>query len=307
MHELWRGNANAWECDELGHLNVRHYITKAMQGIGTLSDLIGMRRAFGGDASATLIARTMHIRFFAESRPGAPLHIQGGVLDVRPDGLDAVLMMYHSATARLAASFVISLDHAAPRSGQPFTWPDRMQSRLDQLLVRLPDEAGPRGIEPAEPASDLSLQRADALDLAWAGRGRFLPEDADMFGWMRAECAMGKVSDSVIHFKEGFPEQWASHAGNGPARRASALLEVRIAIRNYARPGDGFVIRSGLTGVGEKVRNLVHWVLDPVTGRPWWSVEGVACIMDLDARELVPTEADTLASLRDQVREELKL
>lgn len=301
MHELWRGNANAWECDELGHLNVRHYLAKAMQAAGTLSDMIGMRRAFGSGALATLIVRDLHVRFLAEARPGAPLMIEGGVTQATPAGLSIVLMMRHAAQDRLAASFTMTLDHADPRTGRPFAWPARVSSAMEGLTVALPGEAGPRGLQMSEPANAISLARADALGLQPVGRGRVLPEDGDIFGRMRPECAIGKISDSVIHFQAGFPEQWDNHASGEKLRRASALLELRIVYRNYPQPGDGFVVRSGLTQAGEKVRNLVHWVLDPVTGEPWWSAEGVGCMMDLEARKLVPASGETLERLKDAV------
>lgn len=301
MHELWRGNANAWECDELGHLNVRYYVDKAMQAVGTLSDMIGMRGAFGAEATATLIVRDLHVRFFAEARPGAPLVIEGGVGEISETGLIAVLMMRHAAQGRLAASFTMTLDHADPRNARPFAWTQRARSAMDVLTVAVPDEAGPRGIERVEPAREVSLARADALGLAAPGRGRFGPQDGDIFGRMRPECAIAKISDSVIHFRDGFPEQWDNHASGEPLRHASALLELRIVYRTYPRPGDGFVVRSGVTAAGEKVRSLVHWVLDPATGRPWWSAQGIGCTMDLDARKLVPAGGETLKRLQDAV------
>ena len=39
MQVLWRGNANTWECDELGHLNVRFYMAKAQEALGGLDGL----------------------------------------------------------------------------------------------------------------------------------------------------------------------------------------------------------------------------------------------------------------------------
>ena len=42
MRELWRGNANAWECDEMGHLNVKSYLAKAMQAVARLIEDAGL-------------------------------------------------------------------------------------------------------------------------------------------------------------------------------------------------------------------------------------------------------------------------
>lgn len=307
MQELWRGNANAWECDELGHFNVRYYIARAMQAVGALSDRIGMRRAFGPEATATLIARDLHVRFLAEARPGAPLMIEGGVSEVGESGLTVVLIMRHAARGKVAASFQIRLDHADPRSARPFPWPARLREAIEALITDVPGEARPRGIEPRAPAPAISLKRADALGLAAPGLGRFLPEDVDVFGRMKAECAIAKISDSVIHFADGFPEQWENHASGAPLRHASALLELRIVYRGYAEAGDGYVVRSGVTAASEKVRSLVHWVFDPATGQPLWSAEGVGCTMDLETRKLAPASAETLERLKGAVKRELTI
>ena len=117
--------------------------------------------------------------------------------------------------------------------------------------------------------------------------GRFNTADMDVFGRMRPELLLGRVSDSVVNFQGCFPEEWDYHQGKGKGRSGSALLECRILPRRWPRAGDGYVIRSGLRAAGPKVRNLVHWVLDPTTGEPWWTMEGVAAPMDLDARKLI--------------------
>ena len=57
METLWRGVANAWECDELGHLNVRFYLAKAAEAVGGLAQLLHMPDALTRKPYATLVAR----------------------------------------------------------------------------------------------------------------------------------------------------------------------------------------------------------------------------------------------------------
>ena len=75
MNIVWRGIANAWECDELGHLNVRFYLAKLDEALGVFCEDIGMYEAYAPGASAIVKPRTMTVRFLAEARPGAPLEI----------------------------------------------------------------------------------------------------------------------------------------------------------------------------------------------------------------------------------------
>lgn len=298
MIELWRGTVNAWECDELGHMNVRFYLAKAAQAVANLAEEAGLNPVHRADALATLIARDIHIRFLAEAHPGAPVYIEGGLLDHDASGATAMLVMRHSGSGVPAASFRIVLGHASPQDGRDFAWPQRFASRADRLAVDCPDFAAPRGIMlDGRPGTEASLARADALGLQQIGRGRFGMEEMDAFGRMRLEFLLGRISDSVTNFAAAFPEEYAMHAQGGGGNVGSALLECRIRPWRWARAGDGFVVRSGLKSAGPKVRNLVHWALEPETGRPWWTVEGVAAPMDLDARKLLPASAEIQQAL----------
>ncbi|MFN3834996.1 MAG: thioesterase family protein [Glycocaulis sp.] len=301
MQELWRGNANAWECDELGHMNVRFYIAKAMQGAARLAEMAGMRAPFMADATATLIARTLQVRYLAECHAGVPLVIRGGVSAVSAQGAEFAMVMEHTARGVPAASFLFSFEHADPRSGRAFDWSGRLSAGLEAQRIERPAEVTPRTLTGALPRNDISPDLADRLGMAVTGLGRFGPEDMDVFGRMRPEVAIGKTSDSVIHFREGFPEEWAGHDSEDGLTLGGALLETRVHIRRLPRAGEGYLMRSGLIGANANVRSLVHWMLDPAGGGPLWSIEGVACMMDLKARRLFKTPPERLAVLQERV------
>lgn len=297
MIELWRGNANAWECDELGHMNVQFYLAKASEAVGNLAALAGLENVFRSDNYATLLARSLHIKFLAEAHPGAPLVIAGGITGHDETQMQVELIMSHGGSGRVAATFRLALDHVSPREGRTFKWPDRFHRAAETLTCATDPAAAPRGVIEDERSSDISLARADALGLEQIGMGRFTGQDIGPFDRIRADVFLGRVSNSVVNFVGAFPEEVAFHKGELDSRIGSALLETRILPRRWPREGDGYVIRSGLKSVGPKVRNLVHWVLDPATGKPWWTMEGVAAPMDLDARKLVEPNAHFRALL----------
>ena len=149
------------------------------------------------------------------------------------------------------------------------------------------------------------LLRADALGLELLTRGMINAGETDVFGRMRLEHAFGKISSSVIHLESGFPEQWAAFRAGQPLTAASAVLEARLLFRRLPPAGGGYVLRSGLSRVNEKVRTLTHWVCDPETGAGLWSMEAVGCLMDLETRTLKPVDAETLAMMRGHVVEGL--
>lgn len=297
MIELWRGNANAWECDELGHMNVRFYLAKAMEAVGNLADRAGLNGVYLHDATATLIPQAIHIKFLAEARPGAPLYIRGGLGKLGNSRAEFVLLMLHAGSDRIAASFRFEMAHASPGEARAFDWPRRFLDAAPSLQIDTPQIALPRGIDESQPPARPALDRANEMELEQIGMGRFTVPNMDVFGRMRSEFLLGRVSDSVINLIGAFPEEWDFHQGQTDARIGSALLECRILPRRWPRAGDGYVIRSGLKSFGPKIRNLVHWVLDPATGLPWWTMEGVAAPMDLDERKLIEAPDDIRARL----------
>ena len=306
MQVLWRGNANAWECDELGHLNVRFYLAKAEEAIGALAQAIAMPGAFQDRATATLTARTLTVRFLAEVRPGAPLIIRGGVIDHDETGLTAALILDHCAQDRPAAAFTVHMAHHAPGSERTFPWPARTRAALADMTVAAPAEIETRSLSHGPPEREVSLERAEALGLQEVGRGMITAGEVDAFARMRLESAFGKISSSVVHLRSGFPEQWDAFRAGRPLQAASAVLEARLNFHRFAKAGTGYVVRTGLARVTDKVRTLVHWVCDPVTGAPLWTMEAVGCLLDLKTRRLKPAEPEALAMMKDAAIDGLK-
>ncbi|MFP4519718.1 MAG: thioesterase family protein [Oceanicaulis sp.] len=305
MDLLWRGNANAWECDELGHMNVRFHLAKAGEAIGVLSQMIAMRGAFRRGATATLAARELTVRFLAEARPGAPLAVRGGVIDHDATSLTCALILEHCAIGKPAAAFTVRLEHADPVTGAVFPFARRTLAALDALRVNKPAACETRSLSHDAPQI-LSPTRADALGLERVSRGMINPDETDAFGRLRLEFTFGKISNAVIHLESGFPEQWAAYREGRDLTAASAVLEARLIYRRFPRPGDGYVLRSGISHVNKNVRTLVHWVCDSETGEGLWSMEAVGCLMDLQTRKLKPVDPDTLAMMESHVIEGLK-
>lgn len=287
--EVWRGGVAAWECDHMGHLNVGFYVAKAMEGLAGLAAELGMPHAFAADARATLIVRDQHIRFLKEARPGAPLTMTGGVVEIGGDDARLLLLLRHQDGA-LAASFQTVVAHATAGDARPFPWPDRIRARAEALRMAVPETAAARSIslEPVE--SQASLARAEALGLKRTALGAVRSVDCDAFGRMRTELMMARISDGIPHFFDG------QRPGAGDGRRiGGAALEYRLLHFDWPRAGDRVELRSGSAGGDARFRRLVHWLLDPDTGRAWGAAEAIAVSFDLETRKIVSLSDEELA------------
>jgi len=288
--EVWRGGVASWECDQMGHLNVGFYVAKSMEALAGLAAELGMPGAFAANAEATLVVREQHIRFIKEARPGAPLTISAGVIEIGETDARLMLLMRHQ-TGELAASFQTLAVHATARDGRPFPWPDRIRARAEALCVQVPENAAPRsiGLQPIQ--TQASLARADELGLVRTGLRVIDAQDCDAFGRMRTETFMHRLSDGIPHFFAG------RRPGTGePDRKVGgAALEYRLIHHAWPRAGDRLELRSGSAGGDARFRRLVHWLLDPDTGRPWGSAEAIAVSFDLETRKLITLSDEEFA------------
>ena len=132
--------------------------------------------------------------------------------------------------------------------------------------------------------------------------GAFSGEDCDVFGRVRPEIFIGRVSDGVPGL--------ATALGGGSARPGGvggAVLEYRLAYRAWPRAGDRFEVRSGLAGFDDRAQRLAHWILDPATGEAWVTSEAVAIALDLEARKIIPIAEEAKARLARHVKPGLGL
>lgn len=305
--EIWRGGVNTWDCDEMGHMNVRHYVGRAMEGLVGLAAELGMPHAFSPFANATLLVKEHHIRFLREAHAGAPLYMLGGVIEMGECDAKVLQLLVHPASGALAATFQTTVVHATPREGQVFPWPTIARERAEALRVEVPEKARARSLDLSPFASTASLARAEALGLTRISLGGLLPSDCDVFSRMRAEQFIGRVSDGIGAFIHPFRDTIVAHAHPKPARFGGAVLEYRIAYLAWPRVGDRVDIRSGLLGADARTMRMVHWMLDPATGEPWGTSQAVAVTFDLDARKVVPVTDAAQAALAARAVADLAL
>lgn len=303
--EVWRGGVNTWECDEMGHLNVRFYVAHAMEGLVGLAAALGLPDAFRPRANATLIVQDQHLRFLREARGRAALHMVAGVLEMGECEARILQLLVHSGTGELAATFHSRIVHAAVGDGRPFPWSQATRRRAEALAMTLPERAAPRSLALKPPSGRASLSEAGRLGLIRLGSGAVGPADCDVFGRMRPDIFIGRVSDGVPALGA------ALRAGDGDGHRpdgvGGAVLEYRIVYHAWPGSGDRLEIRSGLAAVDERAQRLVHWMLDPETGRPWATAEAVAIALDLRARRVIPIAPAERARLEARAIPELSL
>lgn len=307
MIALWRGIPNTWDCDEMGHMNVRVYVEKAMEGLGTLAGAIHMPHAFHANALSTLVPSEHHIRYIREAHPGQPLTMTGCVLEWNETSALIYQDMRHS-DGRPAAAFRTRVQHVATSTGKPFPWSTQSRAQLEALTETAPDDTRPRGLDPDTmplPASSVTMAKVETVGAPEIGRGLVLPRECDVFGRFWAPWFMGRISDSVPTLLSDWRAKVA--ASKTGAKMGGAVLEYRLIYRKWPRAGDRFVIHTSLADVAEKTHTLSHWVMNPDTGEAYITSEAVAVTFDLETRKVIPTPPEQIAQLEKLAPKGLKL
>jgi len=296
--EVWSGGANTWESDEMGHLNVRFWVAKSLEALGGLARVLGMPEAFTAEAGATLVVREQHMRFLREARAGMSLTAQGSVVEMGEDHARLLIVLHH-LSGEPAATFQTVVSHVTAGDLKPFPWPQRVRDAAAAITAPVPAHAAARSIDLSPVTTMASLAKAEALGLKRIGLGTIQTAELDVFGRMRGEMLVGRISDGVSRLFGNDRPGPALAPGEAPKRIGGAVLEYRIVHHDWPRAGDHIEVRSALSEVTPRIRRVMHWMVDPVSGKPWGSTEAVTISFDLDARKTVDINPEAVAQMME--------
>jgi acyl-CoA thioester hydrolase len=293
MIEVLRSGTNTWECDQMGHLNVRYYFARANQGLAMLALELGLSPSHLQHEGLVLRARDQHVRFIRELRPGTYYTILAGIVSAERDRLQVYeeLRFAHKPEAAASALSDVVLVDVATGKLVPFS--DAMLERARALATVVPAETGPRGIERVVPR--LPPVRSDAIELGLTGAylAPVQPEDCDGLGFMHESAFMARVSDGIGHFFHALRGERLGSIGG-------AALEYRYVFHERPMLGDLIEVRSGLKGLGNKTTNMCHWIFNVETGQCAATSEAIAVSFDLTTRKSIeiPDEARAVMQAR---------
>jgi len=274
-------------------MNMRHYVYKFAQARARLAYHLDLPEAVQRGATSQIRPLDCHIRYLAEARPGAPLLVKSAVLAMTETGADLLHVMYH-ADGRAAASLRERVEHISQRTLKPFAWPNRARAAAKSIMTALPDFARPRGVDlDAAPVFPNAAQ-AKAWNQQFLGSGVFTPDEADSFGRIAPPALFGRVTSTVGHFTAAWPE---NNAPENYGKISGALFEARLAFGRDCAPGDGYDFYSGIKLVTANIRTLVHTMVNAHTGAHILSMQGVAGLMDLQARKHMKTAPAQIEAL----------
>ena len=259
MITVWRGSVNQWDCDEMGHMNVRVYVEKAIEVLGVLAAKAEMPFAFVANAPSTWIVEDQHIRYMREVLPVRPLTMESCVIEVTECHAIIYQQILHS-NGDVAAAFRSKVRHANSKSGVAFPWPKRTRKILESLIGTLPTSTAPKGVMsdgPLLPPEQVSFSKKKDINAPLRGLGMVLLEQCDVHSRMSPAVFLGKISDAVPNLLFEWRNEVFNAAGEG-VKMGAAVVEYRLVYLGWPEAGDTIAVYSSLNWVSAKAHSLVY-------------------------------------------------
>ncbi|HET6334678.1 MAG TPA: thioesterase family protein [Polyangiales bacterium] len=295
MMEVLRSSVNEWECDQMGHLNVRHYFGRANEGLALLLAELGLGPSRLRQEGLAVRALDQHVRFQREMRPGTAYCVRAGVVSATSDVLHTYQEIDVRPQAELSATFLSDLGLYQASTGIRRPFPAQLAALSDSIQAEVPPHGAARGITRDQPRAPMTRTEAIERGLVGAFLGPVRAEECDPNGLMRESGMMAKVADGMSHFFLALRERPRADGVGG------AALEYRFVFRKWPRLGDFVEVRSGLKGLGAKTYQICHFIFDVESGECLASSEAVTVSFDLTTRKAMEIPPDFRASLEQQV------
>lgn len=295
MIEVMRSSVNEWECDQMGHLNVRHYFGRANDGLALLLSEFGLGPSRLRQERLVVRAVDQHVRFQREMRPGTAYGVRAGVLSASSD----VLHCYQEITLRpqseVASTIISDIALFDSETGMRRPLPAKLDTLSGPMRSQIPPNGGARGITRDPPQKPPTRAVAIERGMIGAFLGPVQREDCDASGRMRESGFMAKVADGMPHFF------LATRNGPRPQNVGGAALEYRFAFRKWPRLGDFLEVRSGLKELSRKTFHLCHYIFDVENGECVASAEAVTVSFDLTTRKSLEITPEVRAAMQQHV------
>jgi acyl-CoA thioester hydrolase len=294
MIDVMRSSVNTWECDQMGHMNVRHYSARAADGLARLALELGLGPRQLGEKGLAVRSVGQHLRFHREMRPGTAFRVRAGVIDAGEERLRTYAEMRLAGDDVLVATIVTDAILVESSTFGRVPWPKEALARAGALLTALPEHGAPRGIA-GEPPRMPPPSYDEARRLIGGYLGPATREDCDEKGFMLEAAYLARVSDGVPHFFRSL------RRGDGSARVGGAALEYRFAYHGRPRLGDLIEMFVGLKAIGRKTMSFCHWIFDVESSRCVSTSEAVAVSLDLTTRKSIEMSDEARAALAAHV------
>jgi len=139
--ECFRGVIYPWDCDHLGHMNVKNYTGMFDQAAFHLQHQLGLSPKDLAESGETAVDAQHTVRFLQEQLAGSLIVIEGALTKIGTKSFTCTYRMRNVETGELAATTEIVSVYFSTATRASMEIPPALRSRLVSFLVSDPAEA----------------------------------------------------------------------------------------------------------------------------------------------------------------------
>lgn len=284
----YRGAVNTWECDEMGHMNVKFYLGKAHQGLVNVGALLGLGPQALDAMGAELVLEAQHIRFLREMRVGADLSIEAGVVEISGGVLTIFQEALPLAASHVSATLVTKIALRDIKSGAVISFSDDVLARAGELATDIPDYGTSRTLSFNDPMFGVSEAEAIRTGHLPVSIAAVRSDQVDKGGCLYPDQYIGHISDGIGMLFGLMTKGLEDEIYERSETIGGAALEYRFDFLKQPRLGDTIKVLSAPKQIMDKVYVLNHVIVDGETGEPFARANSVHIAFDLVTRKSVP-------------------
>ncbi len=284
----YRGAVNTWECDEMGHMNVKFYLGKAHQGLVNVGALLGLGPRALEAMGAELVLERQHIRFLREMHAGADLSIEAGVVEISGGVLTIFQEVLPLAASHVSATLVTKITLRDIKSGAVISFSDDVLARAGELATDIPDYGTPRTLSLDDPLFGMNEAAAIRTGHLPVSIAAVRSDQVDKGGCLYPDQYIGHISDGIGMLFGLMTKGLDDEIYERSETTGGAALEYRFDFLKQPRLGDTIKVLSAPKQIMDKVYVLNHVIVDGETGEPFARANSVHIAFDLVTRKSVP-------------------
>lgn len=279
---LYEGVVIHEEVDNLGHMNVRFYATRAQRATHNLLGMLGLGTEKLESLDLMPVVRDAYTRHYREQLEDAPLQVDGGVI-----GADlGALVLYHELSnpkrAERAATFrhVVELHDRKTHVVVPF--PKSIVARAASMVVGWPDHGRPRSLNLEAPSKNATFKELEKRGLGFRGSRTIDESECDVNGFIKLETPFSiPFGPGVMQGKVTGVPVFETDAGSNVA---GATMESRQILVAVPRVGDQVKTFGAVIHMSEKTSVDCRWTFNLETEELLYVSYNMDLALDLTAR-----------------------
>ncbi len=274
----YRGAVDAWECDQMGHMNVQFYMLKASESFGHFQNAFGLSPARITDETHVSPFKTLRIQYKAEIHAGSVAHGLSGVRGLGGNVITGFTHLFETPFDKLSAVYEFTAEYANLETQAPAEIPQDIADNIKALIDDHSDMYKPEPLKseimPAKHLDHMYETARSAID-TW---------ECDSFHNIEMQHIVARFSDAATHILAvvGLTREEMRSRNLGSA--ALDYYSEFHAPLSHSRP---IVMKSGLLGAHGKLFGFGHNLINLDTDEIAVTTTVLGCYFDMTSRKSV--------------------